>query len=58
MPDAGEARIGGRRYRDLRWPLRGRVLLEAKAFRPGRSARAHLAALAAGNAIDAGWMGS
>jgi ABC-2 type transport system ATP-binding protein len=53
MPDAGRARIGGRRYRDLRWPLReAGALLEAKAFHPGRSARAHLAALAAGNAID------
>ena len=39
-PDAGQARIGGRRYRDLRWPLREvGALLEAKAFHPGRSAR-------------------
>lgn len=38
-PDAGQARIGGRRYRDLRWPLReAGALLEAKAFHPGRSA--------------------
>jgi ABC-2 type transport system ATP-binding protein len=51
-PDAGEARIGGRRYRELRWPLREvGALLEAKAFHPGRSARAHLAALAAANGI-------
>jgi ABC-2 type transport system ATP-binding protein len=51
-PDAGEARIGGRRYRDLRWPLREvGALLEARAFHPGRSARAHLSALAASNAI-------
>ncbi len=51
-PDAGQARIGGRRYPDLRWPLReAGALLEAKAFHPGRSARAHLAALAASNAI-------
>jgi ABC-2 type transport system ATP-binding protein len=51
-PDAGQALIGGRRYRELRWPLREvGALLEAKAFHPGRSARAHLAALAAGNAI-------
>jgi ABC-2 type transport system ATP-binding protein len=51
-PDAGQARIGGRRYRDLRWPLReAGALLEAKAFHPGRSARAHLAALAGSNAI-------
>jgi ABC-2 type transport system ATP-binding protein len=51
-PDAGQARIGGRRYRDLRWPLREvGALLEARAFHPGRSARAHLAALAASNGI-------
>jgi len=51
-PDAGQARIGGRRYRDLRWPLReAGALLDAKQFHPGRSARAHLAALAASNAI-------
>src|SRR5919197_3131743 len=51
-PDAGHARIGGRRYRELRWPLREvGALLEAKAFHPGRSARAHLAALAASNDI-------
>jgi ABC-2 type transport system ATP-binding protein len=51
-PDAGQARIGGRRYRELRWPLREvGALLEAKAFHPGRSARAHLRALAASNAI-------
>ena len=53
-PDAGRARIGGHRYRDLRWPLREvGALLEAKAFHPGRTARAHLAALAASNAIAA-----
>jgi ABC-2 type transport system ATP-binding protein len=51
-PDAGQARIGGRQYRELGWPLREvGALLEAKAFHPGRSARAHLAALAAGNGI-------
>jgi ABC-2 type transport system ATP-binding protein len=51
-PDAGEARIGGRRYRELGWPLREvGALLEAKAFHPGRSAHAHLAALAASNEI-------
>src|SRR5262249_56966267 len=53
VPDAGQARIGGRRYRDLRWPLReAGSLLEAKAFHPGRSAHAHLHALAASNGID------
>ena len=35
--DAGQARIGGRPYRDLRWPLREvGALLEARAFHPGR----------------------
>jgi ABC-2 type transport system ATP-binding protein len=47
-------RIGGRPYRELAWPLREvGALLEATAFHPGRSARAHLAALAAGNGIPA-----
>jgi ABC-2 type transport system ATP-binding protein len=51
-PDAGRARIGGRRYGDLPWPLRHvGASLEARAFHPGRSARAHLRALAASNAI-------
>jgi len=51
-PDAGQVRINGCRYRDLRWPLREvGALLEAGAFHPGRSARAHLAALAASNRI-------
>ncbi len=53
-PGRGTVRIGGRRYRELGWPLREvGALLEAKAFHPGRSARAHLRALAAGNAIPA-----
>jgi len=51
-PDAGQARIGGSRYRELRWPLREvGALLEARAFHPGRSGRAHLRALAASNSI-------
>jgi ABC-2 type transport system ATP-binding protein len=51
-PDAGQVTVGGRRYRELRWPLRAvGALLEARAFHPGRSARAHLRALAASNAI-------
>ncbi|AEV88878.1 ABC transporter [Actinoplanes sp. SE50] len=51
-PDAGQATIGGRRYRELRWPLREvGAMLEAKAFHPGRTARGHLAALAASNAV-------
>jgi len=54
FPHAGQARIGGRRYRELRWPLREvGALLEARAFHPGRTARAHLAALAASNGIPA-----
>jgi ABC-2 type transport system ATP-binding protein len=51
-PDAGRVRVDGQRFRDLRWPLREvGSLLEARAFHPGRSARSHLAALAASNAI-------
>jgi len=51
-PDAGQARIGGRAYRELRWPLREvGSLLEARSFHPGRSARSHLRALAASNDI-------
>ncbi|HEX9354631.1 MAG TPA: ATP-binding cassette domain-containing protein, partial [Streptosporangiaceae bacterium] len=53
-PDRGAVRIGGRRYRELDWPLREvGALLEARAFHPGRSARTHLAALAASNNIPA-----
>jgi ABC-2 type transport system ATP-binding protein len=52
-PDAGQVRINGASYADLRWPLREvGALLEARAFHPGRSARAHLTALAASNAIS------
>jgi ABC-2 type transport system ATP-binding protein len=48
-------RAAGRGYRDLPFPLREvGALLEAKAFHPGRSARAHLTALAASNAIPLG----
>jgi ABC-2 type transport system ATP-binding protein len=51
-PDAGQARINGQLYHQLRWPLREvGALLEAKVFHPGRRARTHLAALAASNAI-------
>jgi len=51
-PDAGQARIGGRRYADLGWPLREvGALLEARAWHPGRTARRHLLALAASNDI-------
>ena len=46
-PNAGIALINGRRYRDLRDPLRTvGALLEAKTVHPGRSARSHLLFLA------------
>jgi ABC-2 type transport system ATP-binding protein len=46
-PSQGEASIGGRPYRDLRFPLRtAGALLEAQAVHPGRSARNHLRCLA------------
>jgi len=49
-PDAGEARINGRPYGKLPWPLREvGALLEARAFHPGRSAYDHLLALAQAN---------
>jgi ABC-2 type transport system ATP-binding protein len=51
-PNAGTARVNGKNYHELRWPLREvGALLEAKAFHPGRSARAHLTALAVSNGI-------
>ena len=44
--------IDGRRFGDLRWPLREvGALLEAKAIHPGRSAYNHLLALAQTNSI-------
>ncbi|GAA2094564.1 hypothetical protein GCM10009801_62700 [Streptomyces albiaxialis] len=51
-PDAGEVRVAGRAYGELGWPLREvGALLEARTYHPGRSARHHLAALAAGGGI-------
>jgi ABC-2 type transport system ATP-binding protein len=51
-PDTGRATIGGRPYRDLRWPLReAGAMLEARSFHPGRTARSHLRALAASNSV-------
>jgi ABC-2 type transport system ATP-binding protein len=51
-PDAGQATVNGKPYRELRAPLREvGAMLEAKSFHPGRSARAHLGALAVSNAI-------
>jgi ABC-2 type transport system ATP-binding protein len=46
-PDGGEARIGGRSYRNYRFPLcAAGAMLEAQAIHPGRSARNHLRCLA------------
>ena len=51
-PDTGQATVNGRPYRELRQPLRQvGAMLEARSFHPGRSARAHLRALADSNAI-------
>jgi ABC-2 type transport system ATP-binding protein len=52
--DAGEARVGGKRYRDLRAPLSEvGALLDAGATHPGRRARSHLLWLARSNRIPA-----
>ena len=52
-PTAGRVTIDGRRYGDLRFPLRHvGALLEARAIHPGRSARSHLRWLADSNGID------
>ncbi|MGW3963196.1 ATP-binding cassette domain-containing protein [Amycolatopsis sp. NPDC005003] len=54
-PQAGEALVGGRRYAELRHPLREvGALLDAKALHPGRSAGKHLLAMARSNGIAAG----
>jgi len=51
-PDSGTVTIGGRRFHDLRWPLREvGALLEAKAIHPGRSAYNHLLSMAQTNSI-------
>ena len=51
-PTAGTATIGGRRYRDLKQPLRTvGALLDARQVYPNRTARAHLSWLAATNRI-------
>ncbi|MGW5363791.1 ABC transporter ATP-binding protein [Actinopolymorpha pittospori] len=51
-PSAGEVTVHGRRYRDLREPLREiGALLDARAIHPRRSARDHLRALAHSNGI-------
>jgi ABC-2 type transport system ATP-binding protein len=51
-PSGGEALVNGRRYADHEAPLREvGALLDAKAFHPGRTAYAHLLALAATTGI-------
>jgi ABC-2 type transport system ATP-binding protein len=46
-PNSGTVTISGKKYKDLRWPMREvGGLLEARALHPGRSAYAHLWALA------------
>jgi ABC-2 type transport system ATP-binding protein len=46
-PDSGSVTISGKKYKDLRWPMREvGGLLEARALHPGRSAYAHLRSLA------------
>lgn len=53
-PTAGTVRIDGRSYATRRFPLREvGALLEAKSTHPGRTARNHLAWLAASNGIPA-----
>jgi ABC-type Na+ transport system ATPase subunit NatA len=50
--DHGTVKVAGRAYHDLPFPLREvGALPEVRAFHPARSARAHLQALAASNAI-------
>jgi ABC-2 type transport system ATP-binding protein len=51
-PNSGSVKVLGRAYHDLPWPLHEvGALLEAKGIHPGRSARAHLLALAHSNSI-------
>jgi ABC-2 type transport system ATP-binding protein len=53
-PQRGEVLVGGRRYAELRHPLREvGALLDAKALHPGRSAGKHLLAMARSNGIPA-----
>jgi ABC-2 type transport system ATP-binding protein len=53
-PNSGEARVGGKRYRDLPAPLvEVGALLDAGATHPGRRARSHLLWLARSNRLPA-----
>jgi ABC-2 type transport system ATP-binding protein len=54
-PDSGVVTIDGKRFGELRWPLREvGALLEAKTLHPGRTAYAHLLSMAQTNAIPRG----
>ncbi|HET6504558.1 MAG TPA: ABC transporter ATP-binding protein [Amycolatopsis sp.] len=51
-PTSGQVRIGGKSYRELKYPLRTiGALLDAKWVHPNRSARAHLKWMAVSNRI-------
>jgi ABC-2 type transport system ATP-binding protein len=51
-PTAGTARVNGKRYAELKWPLREvGALLDGKALHPARSAYDHLLFLARSNQI-------
>ncbi|MFH8242614.1 ATP-binding cassette domain-containing protein [Streptomyces sp. NPDC018321] len=57
-PTSGRVLVGGKRYAELRRPLRGvGALLDARACHPGRSARRHLLGLARSNGIPASRVG-
>jgi ABC-2 type transport system ATP-binding protein len=54
-PDAGEVTYRGSTYAELRDPARTiRVVLDARAMHPGRSARNHLRTMAAISCLDEG----
>ncbi|MGN9762086.1 ABC transporter ATP-binding protein [Streptomyces sp. SD31] len=57
-PTSGRALVGGKRYEELRHPLREvGALLDARAGHPGRSAYHHLLGLARSNGIPASRVG-
>ncbi|MFJ8532806.1 ATP-binding cassette domain-containing protein [Streptomyces sp. NPDC093591] len=57
-PTSGRALVGGKRYEELRHPLREvGALLDARAGHPGRSAHHHLLGLARSNGIPASRVG-
>ncbi|AQS66384.1 ATP-binding cassette domain-containing protein [Streptomyces pactum] len=57
-PTSGQVRVGGRRYPQLRHPLREvGALLDSRAGHPGRSAHHHLLGLARSNGIPSSRVG-